>query len=124
MSHKIIKIDDFKKVHKGEGFDLEITDPTSKEYSLAYMDLVNARDPSDEKVIIQLYEGFTALYVVVAGEFKFTLYEKGNFEEQVLRNKEYVYLKGVSKYEIYGKGTLLLISIPAYNEKMYSHPIK
>ncbi|MCA9397867.1 hypothetical protein KC573_03480 [candidate division WWE3 bacterium] len=115
-------IGDTTTFEKAKDFFITSTKQVSNDFSVTYIDLNDNRDPEEEDKLIAINKGFSAIYVGVEGVALFTFYEGDEQTEVVLQPHEYVYITPGTKYEIVGKCRLMLISLPAYTDKMFSHP--
>lgn len=111
-----------KEINKGQGFKISLPEHVSENFSIAYIELENGRDPVAKNTVITLNKGYTGLYLVTAGTITFNLYENSEWNEEILASGESIYLTAGTLYEISGTGTMTLINFPSHSNDTYSHP--
>jgi hypothetical protein len=123
MSYFTLKNESTKYIQKSDAFSIDIFPDISKRFSTKYIILKNSRDPAEEHLLNELNTDCSALYTVFKGHFSFIIHDK---ENQIieLNEKEAIYIKHGTKYEIIGDGEIQLINLPAYTEETYLHPDK
>ena len=124
MAFSVAKLGKFKSFEKAQGFFIENTPSTGDSFSVTYVKLNDARDPSELDKLIELNPGFSAIYIVVDGVVSFRFYEGDSTTSAVLSKREYITVTPGTKYEIKGTGELALICLPAFSDKMFSHTDK
>src|SRR5689334_5958786 len=96
----------FTQFQKSPGFNIEGTGTINSKFSITYIKLDNTRDPAEENLLIEINEGFSAIYLIHAGTCTFTFYTEAKTETITLSEKEYVYITPGTKYDVVGSGEM------------------
>ena len=123
MSYSILKSNLLNTFKAGNNFWLA-TGMKLDDFTITYARLENSRDPENINKLIEINQGFYAVYMVTKGEIKFRFYNENKLDSINLVEKELVKIDSGIKYEISGNGEFAILCFPGYSDQMYSHPDK
>lgn len=123
MSYSILKSNLLNTFEAGNNFWLS-AGMKLDDFTITYARLENSRDPENIYKLIEINQGFYAVYLVIKGEIEFKFHNENKLDCVSLGEKEVVKIDSGVKYEISGNGEFAILCFPGYNDQMYSHPDK
>lgn len=101
-------------------FSIENTNQLSQDFSVVYLTLKDGRDPGDKDLVSKISPGWSGLYIVVQGKLVFSFYGSEKTDRYTVYENEHIFIESDEQYDIEGNGRVLLVTMPAYKDEMFT----